>query len=130
MHIDEVTGIVINACIKIHKAIGPGCYEKVYEELLYYELIKIGLTVKRQISLPIEYEGLYIEKAYKLDLLVEDMLVLELKVLNPLPPVAFDQIRTHLSLLGLKHGLLLNFKVSLMKDGIHRVFNNAGNLTL
>jgi GxxExxY protein len=80
--------------------------------------------------LPIDYEDLHIEKAYKLDLLVEDMLVIELKTLHPLPPVAFDQIRTHLSLLGLKYGMLLNFKVSLMKDGIHRVFNNNGSSCL
>jgi GxxExxY protein len=130
MHIDDITAIVINACVKIHKAVGPGCYERVYEELLYYELTKAGLKVKRQVMLPIEYEGLFIDRAYKLDLLVEDMLVLELKVLYPLPPVSFDQIRTHLSLLGLKNGILLNFKVSLMKDGIHRVFNNNGRLIL
>jgi GxxExxY protein len=63
MHIDEITGIVINACIKIHKAIGPGCFERVYEELLYYELIKAGLKLRRQVLLPIDYEGLFIDKA-------------------------------------------------------------------
>lgn len=126
MLIDELTGIVVDCCIKIHSKIGPGCFEKVYEEILYYELTKKGLNVKRQLLLPINYEELHIEKAYKLDLLVEDRLVLELKTLYPLPSVSFDQVRTHLSLLNLKHGMLLNFKVSLMKDGIHRVFNNQG----
>lgn len=101
-----------------------------YEEILYYELTKKGLNVKRQLLLPINYEELHIEKAYKLDLLVEDRLVLELKTLYPLPSVSFDQVRTHLSLLNLKHGMLLNFKVSLMKDGIHRVFNNQGRESL
>lgn len=67
---------------------------------------------------------------YKLDLFVEDMLVLELKSIHPLPSVYFNQIRTHLSLLNLKHGILLNFKVELMKDGIHRVFNNFGKESL
>lgn len=124
MLIDELTGIVVDLSIKTHSKIGPGCFERVYEELLYYELIKKGLKVKRQVLLPINYEELHIEKAYKLDLLVEDRLVLELKTLYPLPSVSFDQVRTHLSLLNLKHGMLLNFKVSLMKDGIHRVFNN------
>lgn len=126
MLIDELTGIVVDCCIKLHSKIGPGCFEKVYEEILYYELTKKGLNVKRQLLLPINYEELHIEKAYKLDLLVEDRLVLELKTLYPLPSVSFDQVRTHLSLLNLKHGMLLNFKVSLMKDGIHRVFNNQG----
>jgi len=130
MLIDELTGIVVDCCIKLHSKIGPGCFEKVYEEILYYELTKKGLNVKRQLLLPINYEELHIEKAYKLDLLVEDRLVLELKTLYPLPSVSFDQVRTHLSLLNLKHGMLLNFKVSLMKDGIHRVFNNLGRESL
>ena len=130
MLIDELTGIVVDLSIKIHSKIGPGCFERVYEELLYYELIKKGLKVKRQVLLPINYEELHIEKAYKLDLLVEDRLVLELKTLYPLPSVSFDQVRTHLSLLNLKHGMLLNFKVSLMKDGIHGVFNNQGRESL
>jgi GxxExxY protein len=127
MHIDELTGTIVKTCIKIHTIVGPGCFEKVYEEILYYELVKQGMEVKRQLLLPIKYDDLHINNAYKLDLLVEDRLVLELKTVHPLPSVSFDQLRTHLSLLGLKHGLLLNFKVSLMKDGIHRVFNNAGN---
>jgi GxxExxY protein len=86
--------------------------------------------VQRQLYLPIEYEEVNIENAYKLDLLVENMLILELKTLYPLPSVYFKQIRTHLSLLNLKHGMLLNFKVELMTDGIHRVFNNFGKESL
>src|SRR6266498_2056060 len=91
--------------------IGPGCFEKVYEEILYYELTQLGLNVQRQVLLPIDYEKLHIENAYKLDLLVESMLVIELKTLDPLPPVYFKQVRTHLSLLKLKYGMLVNFKV-------------------
>ena len=128
--IDELTGIVVDLCIKIHSRVGPGCFERVYEEILYYELTKLGFKVHRQLLLPIEYDELTIENAYKLDLLVEDMLVLELKTLCPLPSVYFKQIRTQLSLLNLKHGMLLNFKVDRMKDGIHRVFNNFGKETL
>jgi GxxExxY protein len=130
MTINELTGIVVDICIKIHSRVGSGCFEKVYEEILYYEFTKMGLKVQRQVLLPIEYEELRIENAYKLDLLVEDMLVLELKTVHPLPPVFFKQIRTQLSLLNLKYGMLLNFKVELMKDGIHRVFNNFGKETL
>jgi len=115
MEINKLTGIVVDKCIKIHSKIGPGCLERVYEEVLYYELTKIGLAVRRQILLPIVYEELMIDKAYKLDMLVENMLILELKTLYPLPPVSFDQIRTHLSLTDLKFGILPNFKVSLMK---------------
>lgn len=126
MEINQLTGLVVDLCIKIHSRIGPGCFERVYEEILYYELSKRGITVKRQILLPIDYEELFIKKGYKLDMLVEEKLILELKTLHPLPPVSFDQIRTHLSLLNLKYGMLLNFKVSLMRDGIHRVFNNHG----
>lgn len=126
MEINKLTGIVIDCCLKIHSKIGPGCFEKVYEEILYYELIKRGFDVQRQLLLPLIYEELSFRKAYKLDLLVENRLVVELKTVNPLPTVFFDQIRTHLYLTNLKHGLLVNFKVSLMKEGLHRVFNNKG----
>ena len=130
MDINKLTGIVVDLCIKIHSRIGPGCFERVYEEILYYELCKRNVEVKRQVLLPVHYEELYIDKAYKLDLLVESKLIVELKSVYPLPPVYFNQIHTHLSLLNLKHGLLINFKVPLMKEGIHRVFNNFGNETL
>ncbi len=126
MSINELTGVIVDLCIKIHSKVGPGCYEKVYEEVLYYELVKLGYQVDRQVLLPIQYEDLYIDKAYKLDLLVEERLILELKSVYPLPPVYFKQIKTQLSLLNLKHGMILNFKVELMKDGIHRVYNNFG----
>ncbi len=126
MHIDNLTNHVINLCIKIHTRIGPGCFEKVYEEILFYELIQAEIKVERQLLLPINYEELNIKRAYKLDLLVDDKLIVELKSIHPLPPVFYNQLQTHLVLTNLKHGLLLNFKVPLMKDGIHRVFNNKG----
>jgi GxxExxY protein len=126
MSINELTGIVVDLCIKIHSRIGPGCFEKVYEEILYYELTKMGIKAQRQLILPIEYDELHVENAYKLDLLLENMLVVELKTVHPLPSVYFKQIKTQLSLLNLKHGMLVNFKVELMKNGIHRVFNNFG----
>ena len=126
MYIDDLTNLVINLCIKIHTRIGPGCFEKVYEEILYYELIQAGIKVERQMLLPIQYEDLHIRNAYKLDLLIDNKLIAELKSVYPLPPVHFNQLQTHLVLTNLKHGLLLNFKVPLMKDGIHRVFNNKG----
>lgn len=126
MHIDKLTQIVISICIKIHNKIGPGCYEKVYEEILYYELTKMGFKVERQILMPIEWEEIRLEGAFKLDLLIEDKLIVELKSINPLPSVFFKQIRTHLSLMDLKYGMLANFKVDMMREGIHRVYNNKG----
>nr|WP_294903334.1 GxxExxY protein [uncultured Lacibacter sp.] len=126
MHIDDLTNLVINLCIKIHTRIGPGCFEKVYEEILFNKLIRSEIKVERQLLLPINYEELNIRRAYKLDLLVDDKLVVELKSIHPLPPVFYNQLQTHRLLTNLKHGLLLNFKVPLMKDGIHRVFNNKG----
>jgi GxxExxY protein len=116
----------VDLCIKIHNRIGPGCFERVYEEILYYELSKLNIEARRQLLLPVQYDDLLIENAYKLDLLVENKLVIELKSVYPLPSVYFNQLRTQLSLLNLKHGMLINFKVELMKDGIHLVFNNFG----
>lgn len=124
MEINKLTGIVLDACIKIHTAIGPGCFEKVYEEALYYELIMRNVNTERQVLMPIKYEQLLIEDAYRIDLIAEKMLVIELKSLERLAPVHFKQVMTYLKLSGLKNGLLLNFNVEWMKDGFHRVFNN------
>lgn len=125
--ISEITGAVVDLCIKIHSTIGPGCFEKVYEKLLYYELTRYGFGVKRQMLLPVRYESLFIKDAYKLDLLVENRLVLEIKAVHPLPIVYYKKIHTYLAMLELKHGMLLNFKEHLMKHGIHRVFHNQGD---
>ena len=127
MEANQITALIVDSSIKIHTAIGPGCYERVYDELLYYELNKIGLKVKRQITMPISYEVLQINDAYKLDLLIEDKVIIEIKSIEYILPVHFKQVNTYLKLMNLKHGILLNFKVDLMKNGIHRVFNNFGN---
>lgn len=124
MEINKLTGIVVDACIKIHTAIGPGCFERVYEEALYYELLMRDLQVSRQVLMPIRYEQLEISDAYKMDLLVEKSLVIEIKSIERLAPVHFKQVMTYLKLSNLKNGILLNFNVEWMKDGIHRVFNN------
>ena len=126
MLIDTITGIVLDCCIKIHSRIGPGCFEKVYEETLNYELCKRGLVVERQQLMPILYEDFIIQDAYKLDLMIEKKLVIEVKSVERLAPVHFRQVMTYLKLSGLKNGLLLNFDVELMKNGFNRVFNNDG----
>ena len=127
MDSEQLIRTIIGLAIKIHSKIGPGCFEKVYEEILYYELQKSGFTVHRQLVLPITYDDLHIENAYKLDLLIDNKIVVELKSVFPLHPVYFKQLKTQLALLKLKNGLILNFKTELMRDGIHRVYNNFGN---
>ena len=93
LQINELTRIIIGIACKIHSRIGAACFEKVYEEILYHELIKLGYKVERQILLPIVYDDLYIKDAYKIDLLVEDCLIVELKSVFPLPAVYFKQVR-------------------------------------
>ncbi|MEP6927775.1 MAG: GxxExxY protein [Ginsengibacter sp.] len=127
METNQITALIVDSCIKIHTVIGPGCYERVYEELLYFELNKRDLYLERQLTMPILYESLQINDAYKLDLLVEKKIIIEIKSVEHILPVHFKQVNTYLKLMNLKHGMLLNFKVDLMKEGIHRVFNNFGN---
>src|SRR5256885_2031572 len=112
MEVNDITSLIIEAAIKIHSKIGPGCFERVYEELLYYELNKRHICVKRQVLMPIEYEELYLEDAYKLDLLIENKIIVEIKSIENLSPVHFKQVTTYLKLMNLKNGLLLNFKVN------------------
>ena len=126
MEINAITGIIVDCSVKIHTAIGPGCFERVYEELLCHELLKRNLEVKRQLTMPISYDGLTIDNAYKLDLLIEDKVIVEIKSVEYLLPVHFKQVMTYLRILNLKNGIILNFKTDLMKEGIHRVFNNLG----
>jgi GxxExxY protein len=127
MEINQLTGIVLDVCINIHKDIGPGCFERVYEEILYYELHKKGIKIERQMVMPISYNDLFISDAYRIDLLVDDKLIIEIKSVEKLIAVHFKQVMTYLRLMKLKNGLLLNFNVEWMKDGFHRVFNNEGN---
>ncbi|MEI9806470.1 MAG: GxxExxY protein [Bacteroidota bacterium] len=129
MEMNTLTGIVLDVCIKIHTTIGPGCFERVYEEALYYELIKRNIRVERQVLMPISYETLLIEDAYRIDLLIEKRLVIEIKSLERLAPVHFKQVMTYLKLYDVKNGLLVNFGEEWMKDGFHRVFNNEGKDT-
>ncbi|MBL7738304.1 MAG: GxxExxY protein [Chitinophagaceae bacterium] len=127
---NTLTGIVLDTCIKIHTAIGPGCFERVYEEALYYELVKRNIFTERQVLMPISYETLFIEDAYRVALLVEKQLVVEIKSLERLAPVHFKQVMTYLRLLDLKNGLLINFGEEWIKEGFHRVFNNDGKETV
>ena len=126
MEIDSLTEKIIGLCIKIHSTVGPGCLERVYEEILYYEICKKNIPVRRQMLMPLVYERLSIPDAYKLDLLIDERLILEIKSVETISPVHFKIVMTYLNLMNLKNGMILNFKVNLMKEGVHRIFNNNG----
>jgi GxxExxY protein len=123
MHENEITKIVIDLCIKIHKALGPGLLESVYEEVLVYELKKLGILVARQVGIPVLYESIKLELGFRADLIVEDKVILELKSVESVSPLYKKQLLTYLKLTNTKVGLLINFNESLMKNGIVRIAN-------
>jgi GxxExxY protein len=112
---------VVDAALRVHTALGPGLLENVYEACLHYELSRRGLEATRQRSLPITYDGLTLEAGLRLDLLVADRLIVEIKAVDTLLPVHKAQLLTYLRLSGLRLGLLINFNVVRLKDGIHRI---------
>ena len=117
MHENELAQKVIGLALKVHKTLGPGLLEKVYQECLFYELKKANIEVKKEVSIPIKYNELVIESAYRIELLFENKSVEELNDLH------FAQTLTYLKLAKLKLGLLLNFNDVLLKQGIRRVIN-------
>ncbi len=114
---------IVNACIKIRKELGPGLLERIYEVCLEHEIKKLGYQVKRQISIPIAYDGIIFDEGLRLDLLVEDSVIIELKAVELVNPVWEAQIISHLKLLDKRLGYLINFNVPLMKNGIRRFIN-------
>jgi GxxExxY protein len=114
---------IVNASFIVHKALGPGLLEKVYEVCLSHELRKLGLNVERQIDIPILYDGITFEEGLRLDLLVENLVVVELKAVELVNPVWEAQIISHLILTGKRLGYLINFNVPLIKEGIRRFVN-------
>ena len=120
---NEVGSKIINACYKIHSKLGPGLLESVYETCLAYELRKIGYDVISQMPLPVVYDGIQIDNGYRLDLLVEKVVIVELKSVEQVLPVHTAQLLSYLRLSGKKLGYLLNFNVAHFKNGIHRRAN-------
>jgi len=120
---NELTGLVIDCAIKVHRSLGPGLLESAYEECLFYEMIKAGLMVEKQKPLPLVYEEVKLEAGYRVDLLINKRVIVEVKAVESLNDVHLAQILTYLKLSGCKVGLLMNFNVSLLKDGIKRVVN-------
>jgi len=123
MHENEISAIILDASIKVHNALGPGLLESVYKEVLAYELRKRGLKVERQKTLPVYYDDLKMEVGFRLDLLVEDKVIIELKSVEELIKKYFKITRNYLGLTGLKLALLINFNETLLKNGYHRIVN-------
>ncbi len=119
---EELIGkAIVNAAFKVHKALGPGLLEKVYEVCMAHELKKSGWQVKRQIDIPIAYDGLVFDEGLRLDILVEDLVIVELKAVDLVNPVWQAQVMSHLKLTNRKLGYLINFNVPLIKEGIKRI---------
>ena len=120
---NELSSIVVNAGLKVHKALGPGLLESAYEECLFYELQKTGLLTEKQKALPLVYEEVKLDAGYRIDLLIENKLIVEIKAVEALNDLHLAQILTYLKLSGCKLGLLINFNTVLFKEGIRRVVN-------
>jgi GxxExxY protein len=123
MHENEIASAVVDACFKVHIAMGPGLLESVYEIALSYELEKKGLRVVRQQAIPVVYEGIILGEGFRADLVVEDKVIIELKSLETVSPVHKKQLATYLRLSEKRLGLLVNFGANLIKDGITRIVN-------
>lgn len=120
----DITPQIIGAAIKVHRRLGPGLLESAYEACLAYELEQLGLSAHRQKPVPLIYEGVKLECGFRADLLVDGQVVVEIKCKDAIHPVDQAQLLSHLRLLNLQVGLLINFHVVLLKDGIKRMVNN------
>ena len=124
MNENEISKVVFESGLKIHRKLGVGLYETVYEECLVYELKQKGLKVERQKDISIEYEGLVIGKAFRVDLLIEDKVIIEIKAIPEINSYHTYQLLNYLRITGFKLGLLLNFHSLLFKDGVKRIVNH------
>lgn len=123
MDINDLTGKVIGAAIEVHKALGPGLLESTYEECLCVELGLRKIPFERQKEIPVEYKGVKLDCGYRIDVLVANSLILELKACESLQPIHEAQLLTYLKLTGLRVGLLINFNVPVLREGIKRLAN-------
>ncbi len=121
MEINQITERIIGAAIAVHRELGPGLLESSYETCLEYELLAGGLAIQRQYPVPLIYHGLRMDCGYRLDLLVEAQVVVEVKAVEKLGPIHTAQVLTYLKLAGVPVGLLFNFNVSRLMDGFHRL---------
>ncbi len=123
MLLNEASGKIVDCGIKVHRKLGPGLPESTYEACLAYESRKAGLKVETQVALPIIYDEIKIEAGYRIDVLVEQTIIVELKSVERLLPIHEAQLLTYLKLNDKKLGLLINFNVALLKNGIKRIIN-------
>jgi len=122
--LDNLSYKIIGLAIDVHKELGPGLLESAYQECLYYEIKNAGLNVKKELSLPIIYKDIKLDHGYRIDLLIEDIIVLELKTVEKFTDVHFAQILTYLKLGNYPLGLLINFDSKILKNSIKRFINN------
>ncbi|OQY60534.1 MAG: GxxExxY protein [Desulfobacteraceae bacterium 4572_88] len=123
MRENELSGIIVDCCFKIHTTLGPGLLESVYEEILFYELNKLNLPCKRQIGIPVVYEDVKLDIGFRADIVVEDKIIIEIKSVEKVVSVHKKQLLTYLKLTGMRLGLLINFNDNLIKNGITRIVN-------
>jgi GxxExxY protein len=124
MNIEELGNTVIGAAIKVHRTLGPGLLESAYQKCLDYELRKIGLRVECELALPIQYEAVRIDVGYRIDMIVEELIIIENKTVERLLPIHEAQLLTYLKMRGCRLGYLLNWNVPMLRDGIKRLVNN------
>jgi GxxExxY protein len=117
----DITGNIVDCAVKVHKQLGPGLLESAYEECLYQELLECGVSCIKQVPMPLIYNGRRLDLGYRLDLLVEGKVVIEVKSVECLIPVHIAQLMTYLKLSGCRIGLLINFNVVFLKEGIRRI---------
>jgi GxxExxY protein len=124
MEIEQIGRVTINSAIKVHKTLGPGLLESVYQKCLAYELEKDGLEVQCEVPLPVQYEDIKIDAGFRADMIIENSVIIENKTVDQIAPIHEAQLLTYLKITGMSLGFLLNWKVTLMKDGIKRMVNN------
>ncbi len=120
MKVNDLTGMIIGAAIEVHRSLGPGLLESAYEECLCRELMLRGIKFRRQLPIPLEYKGIKLEKGYQLDLLIENTVVVEIKSVESIHPIFEAQVLTYMRLGDWKIGLILNFNVEVLKNGVRR----------
>lgn len=120
---DEYTHRLLACAYTVHSLLGPGLLESVYEKALMYELTQKGFKVERQVPIKVMYKGIELGEVYRIDLLVDGKVIIEIKSVGELSPVHFKQLMTYVKLQNLRYGYLINFDVTMLKDGIHRVLN-------
>lgn len=121
---NDLSNKIIGVAIELHKILGPGLLESAYENALAYDLEQIGLAVNQQVPMPFVYKEIKLDVGYRIDIIVQNKVIIEIKSVETLAPVHFAQVLTYLKLSGIKLGLLINFNSKLLKDGIHRIVNN------